>query len=106
MSETNFTKGEWHVNECETPGVLEIDCGEMMSITVITTAYDLSYSDMVERTANAHLIATAPELYKMLSIARDKLSLHMVDVNGDGNDFQDFRVLIDNLLAKARGEQQ
>lgn len=92
MSETNFTKGEWYINQVG-------DCNWIDTQTGLSIAQVASESD-------THLIAAAPELYKMLSIAREKLSLHMVDVNGDGNDFQDLRVLIDNLLAKARGEQQ
>ena len=92
MSETKFTKGEWHINQVG-------DCNWIDTQTGFSVAQVMSLSD-------ADLIVLAPELYKMLSIAREKLSLHMVDVNGDGNDFQDLRVLIDNLLAKARGEQQ
>jgi len=81
---TKFTKGNWYINNC---GVrwnnpfqrLEI-CYSEIGEVICDTVY-------IE--ADANLIATAPEMYKML----DDLA------NGRGVDLP-----IERLLAKARGE--
>ncbi len=93
MSEAKFTKGPWEVVDGYYPSFIEIKCGEMMDISICWHATDLSYSDGVERRANAHLIAAAPDMYEMLASLREDYGL----LSAVGKD-------IDMLLAKARGE--
>jgi hypothetical protein len=50
----------------------------------------------MERQANCHLIAAAPEMYAML----DRLSSQLTDINAHSAANE-----IEALLAKARGEQ-
>ena len=98
-----FTTGPWKVNECETPGVLKIDCGGIMYITVITYAYDLSYSDRVECTANAHLMASAPDMYRMLQEIKSTLGTFSPVVL-ENLSLEQYVKNINEILAKARGE--
>lgn len=60
-----YTKGPWRVVEANTPGVLYID-GPAQKLTIITSAIDLDFSDYVNRTSDAHLIAAAPCLLEAL----------------------------------------
>ena len=97
MSETKFTKGEWtaifpHV---ESKGRLIADCGIS------------NYGDHEEDEANAHLIATTPDMYAMLE--RQKQGLwNLIDLNiilpQYKNDTKDLINDIETLLRKARGE--
>lgn len=93
MGEAKFTKGPW-VARGSTPSriygmqradkeVLVAACGSVIS----------------QAGSNAHLIAAAPEIYKMLEEISDYSK-----INGDY--LLPFHVEdIDNLLAKARGEK-
>lgn len=96
MSETKFTKRQWDV--CTKPKsenyALHVNCGDMMELTVITTAGDISHADGIERKANAHLIAAAPEMYNLLQ-----------DVMNSKCCTSEFSDQISELLAKARGEK-
>lgn len=94
MSETKFTEGPWWVftKPKSENYALHINCGDMMELTVITVASDISCTDGRERTANANLIASAPEMYAML----EDLSMGREYYSKDA---------IDALLAKARGEK-
>ena len=101
MSEAKFTKGKWvkdyngtighiksvkdevdHVSRLKTPTVARFD--------VVTP----SMSDD-EKEANAHLIAAAPEMYRVL----DNM---MKDI---GNHYPNWKE-IESVLAKARGEHE
>lgn len=44
------------------------------------------------------------ELCDLLGQARKKVGLVMVDVNEDGSEHKDLRLIIDEAVAKARGE--
>lgn len=89
MSETKFTKGEWKVSGAS------ISCKGSGYIAKALPVY----MDKQERTANAHLIAAAPEMYELLELAISYI---------DGDSIEDFIYNykdIKKLLAKARGEQ-
>ena len=92
--ETEFTKRSWEI--CTNPEsehyLLTIDCGGVMQIQVITSATDITFAESIERKANAHLIAVAPEMYEFI----ERLS--------DLDECQMLKAEIKHLLAKARGE--
>ena len=88
MSEAKFTKGEWKVDRFVNNKGFEIsfnDDGEVVA-------------DYVYEEADAHLIAAAPEMYRMLELALSRM---------DDDSIEDFVYSyqdIKQLLAKARGE--
>lgn len=89
-----FTKGGWiafYPHEVLNEGLMSIgsDVGKLICKA------ELYKSTITEVTANANLIAAAPEMYAMLKLISD-LSL-ITDDKGLSDE-------IDNLLAKARGE--
>lgn len=94
MSEVKFTSGEWiaREDECSCVGDFEVvanieDDGD----------YDL-IAENIQCETDAHLIATAPEMYRMLELAMSYM---------DGDSIEDFVYSyqdIKQLLAKARGE--
>lgn len=98
MSEAKFTKREWVVvTEPESEHyLLTVDCGGIMQVNVITSATDVTFSESIERSANAHLIAAAPEMYEMLEKIHDSMA-------GNG-EYGEFYHDVKELLAKARGE--
>ena len=96
MSETKFTPGPWEVRRGE-PWVIAKAYGNMKSVVHLN--YPITQSE--EQQANAHLIATAPELYETLEaiIARWDTPLW--------KDIEPTAVFIGKgraALAKARGE--
>lgn len=92
MRDIKFTKREWEiVTEADSEHYcLTVDCGGVMRVNVITSARDITFSESLERIANAHLIKSAPKMYKFL----DDLA------SGRGVDYP-----IEQLLREARGEQ-
>lgn len=92
MSETKFTKGEWHVQDYnEIDGTIRVNQGNI----VITYANHTEESE-----ANAHLIAAAPEMYAMLEGLLKNL------LKGEECDVFEKDASIESLLAKARGEHE
>lgn len=89
MSEAKFTKGPW-VNSPLGPWIIETK--DEIEIA------DISASSLVNATANAHLIAAAPELYEALE---DVLYLFG---QGDNPDEPKEVSVARAALAKARGE--
>lgn len=90
MSETKYTKGEWEIYVSPVylnQGYTSVESGEGRIF-----GCKMYNSDQVEKIANAHLIAAAPELYAMLEQLSDM----------DGN--QMMKKEINELLTKARGE--
>lgn len=82
MSETKFTKGKWSVSDD-----FDIYCGNVyVSYVVQGSKHD------------AHLIASAPDMYTLL----DTLSTDLQVLFGDRS--LPITTDINNLLAKARGE--
>ncbi|MEQ0949305.1 hypothetical protein ABLR35_12430 [Pseudomonas aeruginosa] len=61
----NHTPGPWVVVDGHYPSFIEIK-GPSFSISVVTTALDLDFNDYMSRTADARLIAAAPELLEAL----------------------------------------
>lgn len=94
MSEAKFTKGEWKVSAGHYNGMLDINCGGKMNLIVVTTATDITWHEGLEREANAHLIACAPEMYAMLESIIAAYEM----------DWDDTEKVI-KLLAKARGDK-
>lgn len=86
MSKTKFTNGNW-----EFDGELVMSEG-----TVIA---DPIYTGDEEVTANAHLIAAAPEMYVMLETV-----LNVLDGRAEYTHEDISKSYIQKLLAKARGE--
>lgn len=95
----SYTKGPWRVVEADTPGVLYIS-GPAQTLTIITTALDLDFADYVKRTADAQLIAAAPELFETLQeVVAFWDSITMEDY------VNDIHVRARAAIAKAKGEQ-
>ncbi len=89
--DTKFTKGEWFVNGYE---IQSKNCSvELAKITVFN-----------EGKANAHLIASAPDMYKkieelnVLLLSLGHLVWDTIDLGAVTNDNEE-------LLSRARGEQ-
>ena len=91
MSETKFTKGEWHVKPCGEIGFNV--CALSKGVSVYSTVKAVN-----DAAADANLIACAPEMYAMLDVIADGL----LDAGGFGN--CKLAKEIEALLAKARGE--
>jgi len=97
MSETKFTKGEWTKRD-DTIGI--IDDSDTQSYGMIRFICHVDKYDFEsEWQANAHLIATAPDMYKMLERA-----LSLIPIAGESEKHDELRFDILDLLAKARGE--
>tara|TARA_R110000782_G_C14819187_1_gene413735 strand:+ start:11359 stop:11631 length:273 start_codon:yes stop_codon:yes gene_type:complete len=89
MSETNFTKGEWvaYINKVNlNHGYAAVECEDRRIY-----GQKVYKSNEIEETANAHLIAAAPEMYAMLESFLCLEGLIKTDK-------------IQALLTKARGE--
>ena len=87
--DTKFTKGEWKV---ETQFQLDINGG-----FITTQMSGDKFAPVSEREANAHLIAAAPDMYKMLETIVDSIA------KTDIGSIEDM-IAIELLLKKARGE--
>ena len=88
MSEAKFTNGEWRVERFVNNKGFEIsfnDDGEVVA-------------DYVYTEPDAHLIAAAPEMYKLLETLYELADNESIDIGGAL--MWDIR----ELLAKARGE--
>ncbi len=86
--ETKFTKGTWSVT-----GQFRLDVEGGYITTQLSGSLD---STVLEREANAHLIAAAPDMYAMLKGMYETLCL----IGDDGEEANE----INELLKKARGE--
>jgi len=92
MSEARFTKGKWKAR---------VDDGAVKTVLVyLDNKGGFDISGAPDPIANAHLIAAAPEMYATLNEARDFIAS---DINC-GPCGLGLVVIIDELLAKARGE--
>lgn len=97
MSES---KKEWKVVDGYYPGFLNI-VGASYTVSIVTSATDLTLEDYVNRTNDAHLMAAAPDLLEALE--------QMIDEYGTAGDGwpRNNKVLRDARAAilKARGQQ-
>lgn len=89
MSNTKFTRGPWRLVKGfgeNTFGVQMGICGGFM------------IDKRANSECNAHLIASAPDMYDELKAIRDIFEAHDAEV------FKDSIECLDNVLARARGE--
>lgn len=97
MSES---KKEWKVVDGYYPGFLNI-VGASYTVSIVTSATDLTIEDYVNRTNDAHLMAAAPDLLEALE--------QMIDEYGTAGDGwpRNNKVLRDAraVISKARGQQ-
>lgn len=107
--ETKFTKGEWSIGvDCWADGHVSIDGFEHSAIAVVVSEMD-DGSKKEELSANAYLIARAPNLYHALKRTNEELAL-LIDLYNkkikDPAHFIDAETCrLNNIeLAKARGE--
>lgn len=91
MSEDKFTKGDWII------GVNHEIYDDSAASNCIANVEIWDQKPWVSD-ANLRLISKAPKMHKALKLAREGMSLKLVDVVGDGNKFEDLRVIIDELL--------
>lgn len=99
-SERKWTPGPWTIST-ENDVCTQID-GEYHAVCTD----QFCYAPEVEREANAHLIAAAPDLYEALEQARDTI-LELINARNseaEGSD-EDWVGGINAALAKARGEK-
>ena len=92
MSKEKFTQGEWEAVIYAGGHRLDVWSGDDRIYQ------NESITDSLEEVANAHLIAAAPDMYRMLNDIA-------INLKSDGNGCFDNTVgVIGKLLAKARGE--
>ncbi len=103
MSQTKFSKGEWiHIDADFSDFDIAIttqkrwDASEV-NITEVTVNWEGELA--AEQKANAHLIATAPDMYAMLKEISAFASFKPDDIN-----LRAMKANIDTLLKKSRGE--
>jgi len=99
--ETKFTKGNWSIDDTRVNGkhVESSWCVSVdgCSLATVTSGPTFGTTDSTQK-ANAHLIAAAPDMYKLLN----ELNEHMnSDSCANSDEWIDD---IKSLLAKARGE--
>ena len=75
MSES---KKEWKVVDGYYPGFLNI-VGASYTVSIVTSATDLTLEDYVNRTNDAHLMAAAPDLLEALAWALPLAKIAMED---------------------------
>ena len=94
MSKEKFTKGEWSISHDND------HVGEYINVGMAQLYNSYHDTEQSEQNAHdAHLIAAAPDMYRMLN----DMAIYL---KSDGNGCFDNTVgVIDKLLAKARGEQ-
>ena len=101
MSEAKFTKGEWiafYPHEVLVSGHISVESESGRLISQV----EVYKSDIDEKTANAHLIAAAPEMYHKLAEVEEYLD----SIVGEHSYHRTMREDITELLAKARGEKK
>lgn len=96
---TNWTKGPWFINDTYST-FLEISGNDEIDVCQVEADYDelnQCYMANNENKANAHLIASAPDLYEAL----ESMCYFMSWKYGDEDQFV---TVARKALAKARGE--
>ena len=93
MSES---KKEWKVVDGYYPGFLNI-VGASYTVSIVTSATDLTLEDYVNRTNDAHLMAAAPDLLEALEAVMRAHDLGTHNFNAHD--------LATKAISKARGQQ-
>lgn len=93
MSES---KKEWKVVDGYYPGFLNI-VGASYTVSIVTSATDLTIEDYVNRTNDAHLMAAAPDLLEALEAVMRAHDLGAHNFNAHD--------LATKAISKARGQQ-
>lgn len=65
VGEEVVTDRNWTIQPGFYPGFIEI-AGASFKVSIVLSALDLSFDDATKRTADAYLMAAAPELYEAL----------------------------------------
>lgn len=80
---SNFTQDDWKVRESETPGIIYVDCGDCMSVMIVTNANDISWEESFERKTNARLMSLSPKMYHLLEklADTDECQMHKTEIN-------------------------
>jgi len=103
---TKFTKGKW---KADLKSLASINCGEkhIAMVNYFNTHNKDNCVNEAECVANAHLMATAPNMYAEIQSDIEELEDKLFDVSKVSGDY-DFIVgrikHKESLLAKARGE--
>lgn len=100
--ETKFTKGPWRISRAKPTKARGFDilAGYSKMVAAAPAPNDL-YQDSAERTANARLIAAAPDLYAALEAIEYQMG---GETDAVRKRFSDARTAARAALAKARGE--
>ena len=94
------SKKEWKVVDGYYPGFLNI-VGASYTVSIVTSATDLTLEDYVNRTNDAHLMAAAPYLLEALS----ELYECCDELNHPQWDRSPAQIKSMNAINKARGQQ-
>ena len=97
MSES---KKEWKVVDGYYPGFLNI-VGASYTVSIVTSATDLTLEDYVNRTNDAHLMAAAPDLLEALENLLKAFDGAFSGVYGRGPLY----IAANSAIIKARGQQ-
>ena len=100
MSES---KKEWKVVDGYYPGFLNI-VGASYTVSIVTSATDLTFEDYVNRTNDAHLMAAAPDLLEALEKALDALAHCRADIGYSSMQTRAAH-MADKAIKKARNQQ-
>ena len=102
MSES---KKEWKVVDGYYPGFLNI-VGASYTVSIVTSATDLTIEDYVNRTNDAHLMAAAPDLLDALELV-EQCGFDDEDESGWGviRITKEDWIEIKCAISKARGQQ-
>jgi hypothetical protein len=104
---TKFTEGEWFIERYHT--MLEISVKGGGCICTVDTDHVMNecmIDPTPEQEANAHLIAAAPDMYKMIEtlIGNYQVAASVADHEGYETCYMQDEILAKLLLTKARGE--
>lgn len=100
MSES---KKDWKVVDGYYPGFLNI-VGASYTVSIVTSATDLTLEDYVNRTNDAHLMAAAPDLLEALEKALDALAHCRADIGYSSMQTRAAH-MADKAIKKARNQQ-
>lgn len=97
------SKKEWKVVDGYYPGFLNI-VGASYTVSIVTSATDLTIEDYVNRTNDAHLMAAAPDLLEALEKALDALAHCRADIGYSSMQTRAAH-MADKAIKKARNQQ-